>query len=480
MAAKDEHMILRHDKARYRDIAGHLVLHRRLRGSKYEEHKSGVSETLDEARIDWVTALTLLIQKLLSVISFPLLCLGHTVEFFLNLHSLNGGFFGIFWGCLTVSLVIPRRKSADFRSIICHIDGRYELFRSIFLSDFPSIEPLPGLDVNPFSLSMMASKLAYENGAFIRNQVNKYWKMHFVRFFNCWNKYLKNRGTQAFICCDKEEDANVIVLAFRGTEPFNAYDWITDVDLSWLSMGKFGKAHLGFMRALGLQDEKDVEIGFPREHEGHDEGKLLAYYAIREELNQLLDKHKRAKIIITGHSLGGALAILFPAILAMHERHDIINRIHGVMTYGQPRVGDAVFGRNVQAVLKSKYHRMVYRYDIVPRIPFDKPPVALFKHFGTCIYFTSWYEGKVVEESPNPNYFHPFFVFSMYLNAVGDLTKAFLLAYLQNDFDEGFVSLMYRASGLFIPGLASHSPRDYVNGGTMAKIIAHKIINKEE
>ncbi|XP_020700953.2 lipase, partial [Dendrobium catenatum] len=210
-----------------------------------------------------------------------------------------------------------------------------------------------------------------------------------------FSEYLKNRGTQAFICCDKAEDANAIVLAFRGTEPFNAYDWITDVDLSWLSMGKFGKAHLGFMRALGLQDEKDVEKGFPREHAGHEEGKLLAYYAIREELNQLLEKHKRAKIIITGHSLGGALAILFPALLAMHERHDIIDRIHGVMTYGQPRVGDAVFGRNVQAVLKSKYHRMVYRYDIVPRVPFDKPPVALFKHFGTCIYFTSWYEGKV-------------------------------------------------------------------------------------
>ncbi|XP_020594746.1 lipase-like, partial [Phalaenopsis equestris] len=208
-------------------------------------------------------------------------------------------------------------------------------------------------------------------------------------------EFLKVKGTQAFICCDKADDANVIVLAFRGTEAFNAFDWITDVDLSWLSMGKYGKAHLGFMRALGLQDEKDIEKGFPREHPELDEGRFIAYYAIRETLRELLEKHKRARIIITGHSLGGALAILFPAILAMHEQQDIIDRIHGVMTYGQPRVGDAEFGRNVSAVLKSKYHRMVYRYDIVPRVPFDKPPVALFKHFGTCIYFTSWYEGKV-------------------------------------------------------------------------------------
>ncbi|XP_020690598.1 uncharacterized protein LOC110105430 [Dendrobium catenatum] len=101
MAAKDEHMILRHENARYRDIARHLVLRRKLTRSKFAEHKAGVSPELDEARIDWVTALTLLIQKLLSVISFPLLCLGHIVEFFLNLHSLNGGFFGILRRFLT-------------------------------------------------------------------------------------------------------------------------------------------------------------------------------------------------------------------------------------------------------------------------------------------------------------------------------------------------------------------------------------------
>ncbi|XP_020594663.1 uncharacterized protein LOC110034760 [Phalaenopsis equestris] len=177
MAAPDEHMILRHDQARYRDIASHLVLRRRLTRSKFAEHKPGVSSELDEAPIDWVIALTLLIQKLLSIISSPLLWFGHLVEFFLNFFSLNGGFFGILPRLLTFSVVIPRRHAANFRSIICHIDGRYELFRSIFLSDYTSIEPIPGLDINPFCLSMMAAKLAYENGAFIENQVKKYWKV---------------------------------------------------------------------------------------------------------------------------------------------------------------------------------------------------------------------------------------------------------------------------------------------------------------
>ncbi|KAG0476194.1 hypothetical protein HPP92_012624 [Vanilla planifolia] len=469
--ATDDHLILRHENARYRDILSHLVFRRRLTTSRFAEHKPGAIAGLDTAQTDWVTALTLVIQKILATISDPLRWLGFLLEFVLNFFSINGGVLGVVRRCLTFSLAIPQRESADFLSLIGHIDGRYELNRTLYIDDIPELKPIPGVDINPLSLSMMASKLSYENAAVIRNQVEKKWKMHFVRFFDCWNKYLKNRATQAFIFCDKAEDAKVIVLAFRGTEPCNALDWITDVDLSWLSLGKFGKAHLGFMRALGLQDEKDINKGFPVDHPGHHDGRELAYYAIRETLKDLLGEHRRAKILITGHSLGGALAVVFPAILAIHEQHNILNSIHGVMTYGQPRVGDAEFGRNLDAVLKSKYHRMVYRYDIVPRVPFDKPPIALFKHFGTCIYFTSWYEGKVVEESPNPNYFHPLFLLSMYLCALGDLTKAFLLGLFLKDFEESYVSLIYRASGLLIPGIASHSPRDYVNGGSLARIV---------
>ncbi|KAG0476193.1 hypothetical protein HPP92_013034 [Vanilla planifolia] len=476
--ATDDHMILRHENARYRDIVGHLVFRRRLTKSPFAEHKPGAVAGLDSANTDWVTALTLVIQKVLAAISSPLRRLGRLLEFLLNFFSINGGFLGVVRRCLTfhdvcaVSLVIPQRESPDFLSLIAHIDGRYELNRTFFIGDIPALEPIPGVDINPLSLCMMASKLSYENAAVIVNQVEKRWKMHFVRFFDCWNRYLKNRATQAFIFCDKAEDANVIVLAFRGTETFNALDWITDVDLSWLSIGEFGKAHLGFMRALGLQDEKDFNKGFPVDHPGHHHGRALAYYAIRETLKDLLAKHRRARVVVTGHSLGGALAVLFPAILAIHEQHNILSSIHGVMTYGQPRVGDAEFCRNLDAVLKSKYHRMVYRYDIVPRVPFDKPPIALFKHFGTCIYFKSWYEGQVRRGGIAEPQLLPSPVPVVHvLVRFGGLDEGVLLGFLMKDFEESYVSLIYRASGLLIPGLASHSPRDYVNGGSMARII---------
>ena len=45
--------------------------------------------------------------------------------------------------------------------------------------------------------------------------------------------YLKKNSTKAFIFCDKEKDAKFIVIAFRGTWPFQSDDYITNVDFSW-------------------------------------------------------------------------------------------------------------------------------------------------------------------------------------------------------------------------------------------------------
>lgn len=207
-------------------------------------------------------------------------------------------------------------------------------------------------------------------------------------------EFLEEKTTQAFIFCNKAEDADLIVLSFRGTEPFNAQDWSTDVDLSTLLAGKLGLLHLGFLKALGLQNETNFILGFPTSIEMNAD-KPVAYYILRQELRNLLAKHKNAKIIVTGHSLGGALSAVFPALLSYHNQNDILNSMHSVMNYGQPRVGDAIFKSYVNVLMRVKYQRMVYRYDIVPRIPFDLPPLSNFTHCGKCIYFDGWYKGKV-------------------------------------------------------------------------------------
>ncbi|EFJ20670.1 hypothetical protein SELMODRAFT_233079 [Selaginella moellendorffii] len=225
--------------------------------------------------------------------------------------------------------------------------------------------------------------------------------MHLLGTYNCWNEFQKKNSTQAFIFADRETDAEAIVLAFRGTEAFNAYDWCTDLDFSWYELPQLGRVHLGFLEALGLGDRNRMQ-SFQS-----DETKLLAYDHISAELITILRNHRNAKLYITGHSLGGALATLFTAMLFYNrEEHrifyntedDVARRLAALYTFGQPRVGDESFASFMDASLNKptmRYFRVVYNNDVVARVPFDNSLFG-FKHFGNCCYFTHNYTLQVL------------------------------------------------------------------------------------
>jgi len=469
----NHYVIYRHEKIGLLHILSLLAFRRSLANYNFVECSGDKHVDLKNVQVDMHTARTLLVQKFLSVISKQLMIFGRVIELLLNLISINGGTISLMWKALTGSIKIPNSKAANYRSIIALIDDRLNFYKSeSWINNFSLIELREGRLYKEYSdLAMMASKVAYENAAYIKEAVTDHWKMHFVGFYSCWNKFLNNNTTQAFIFTDKAEDAKLIVLAFRGTEPFNARDWITDIDLSCLYMGKLGYVHIGFLKALGIQDETDYQKGFPKELDVKPD-QPIAYYTLREELKSLLRKHKSAKIVITGHSLGGALATIFPTLLGMHDQNDVLESLLGVLTFGQPRVGDAGFRDYVNSLMGSSYYRMVYRFDIVPRVPLDIPRIAPFKHGGICMYYNGWYTRKVVEEVPAPNYFDKEYIAPEYANAWGDLIKAFFLGITQGKyFKEGIISLLYRAMGLIVPGVASHSPRDYVNARRLSKIV---------
>jgi hypothetical protein len=74
------------------------------------------------------------------------------------------------------------------------------------------------------------------------------------------------------------------------------------------------------------------------------------------------------RVFVTGHSLGGALAVLAASVLLSEGRQQIA----AVYTYGQPRVGDPEFSAAFDAKLGALTFRYVNDLDIVPHVPLTR------------------------------------------------------------------------------------------------------------
>ncbi|XP_057252141.1 triacylglycerol lipase OBL1 isoform X2 [Beta vulgaris subsp. vulgaris] len=295
----------------------------------------------------------------------------------------------------------------------------------------------------------------------------------FGLFINFLRDYQQEMSTQVFILCDKPVNADCILISFRGTEPYDADDWSTDFDYSWYEIPELGKLHMGFLEALGLGNRADTQTFRHnlqqkniRVASAPEMAELTAYIEVKTKLKDLLEEHKNAKFVVTGHSLGGALAILFPTVLILHEESEMIKRLLGVYTFGQPRIGDAKLGRFIEEQLNKpelRYFRVVYCNDVVPRLPYDDK-TFLYKHFGICLYYNSFYTQQKVEEEPNKNFYGIRYLIPAHVNAAWELIRALMMGYLYGvDYQEDWYSIFVRVVGLVLPGISAHSPRDYVN-----------------
>ncbi|XWS33605.1 hypothetical protein CRYUN_Cryun22dG0097500 [Craigia yunnanensis] len=444
------YMILKPEELKFFD------LFRILFSSNLEDRKfvDSSSETAESFRYRWLIFVSIVAQKFMMFTSKPMSWMGSVIEMWLNLVSINQNFFVLIMNLIRGKAEMPDKDSEKFISFIGNMDKRMKLDSSI--------KPADGCRYYS-ALSMMASKASYENRAYIETIVRDHWKMEYLGFYDHWNDYQEKATTQLFFLRDKGDDHDTIVVAFRGTEPFDADAWCSDFDLSWYELPDMGKIHGGFMKALGLQKN----IGWPMEcKEDEIRKEPLAYYYIRDKLKALLSESEATKYILTGHSLGGTLAILFPAILFFHEEKLLLQRLEGVYTYGQPRVGDEKFGNYMESKLeehKIRYFRFVYCNDMVPRLPYDDKDL-MFKHFGTCIYYNRHYQGKVVPETPNKNYFSPLSAVPMMINAVCELIRSFTICYSKGpEYKEGWFLRVFRIIGLVMPGVSAHSTQDYVN-----------------
>ncbi|CAN8251383.1 unnamed protein product [Cochlearia groenlandica] len=397
----------------------------------------------------WLIFVSLVLLKLLRFFSEPLAFFGSALEFFLNFLSANS--FSAFF--LQGKVVMPKTTSEDYLSFIGHLDRRISLDKTKTRNDG---------DLYYASLSIMSSKLAYENSARIKYVVENHWNMNYLGLHDYWNEYQEKETTQAYMM--STDDETTVVVAFRGTETFNSEDWCSDFDITWYELPNIGRIHGGFMKALGLQNN----CSWPKKPL-HNPKRLspLAYYSIRDFLKTMTGHEKEhARFVLTGHSLGGALAILFVCVLMIHNETELLERIQGVYTYGQPRVGDSKFGEFMEKKLQEfeiKYYRFVYNNDIVTRLPYDDKDL-MFKHFGTCIYYDQHYQAKVIRDETDENYFSFWGITRMMYDAMMEFIRSFTIVNEKgSEFREGWLLKFGRVLGIIVPGISNHTPQDYLN-----------------
>nr|CAB3486027.1 unnamed protein product [Digitaria exilis] len=435
----NDYMVLRPDRASPVELL-HLLLSPKVGRNRAVDCFASTDVRSFHRRL--AIFLNLLLQILLLSLAAPLAALGAAVELLLNLvdNVLHG------------RMEYPDKSSPTYRSMTGLIDRRVDLDRSIKPTD-------SRFDA---ALCVMASKLAYENEPFIRNV------MEFVRFYNCWNEFQNAYTAQAFVFCDKPViDAEVIVVAFRGTRPLDAARWCADVDPSWYKIPRLGCAHAAYTHALGAQRN----IGWPKwvDHIKGKPQKVYAYYTIRDALKEVLEANKKARLLVTGHGSGGALAVLFPAILAYHKEKTVLDRLAGVYTFGQPRVGDAMLAMFVERNLdrpKKRHFRITYGHDSLPRLPIERSAFH-FLHFGLGLHFDKSYELKVRWEIPGEEETSSSLLVDLVasrVNSAWELGRGVYLGYRRGGFfREGWLLLLLRAAAVALPGLPFHRVQDYVN-----------------
>lgn len=212
-------------------------------------------------------------------------------------------------------------------------------------------------------------------------------------------RLLTHAGTHGFAFAAMHADGSAMV-AFRGTQPDEIRDLATNLQahqVDWPERG--GSVHAGFARSA-----------------------RALWPAVREWLEG--EAAGRGALILTGHSLGGALATLIATLSPPTL----------LVTLGSPRVGNMGF---VAALADVEILRLVDGCDLVTQLP---PAFSLYAHAGPITYISC-----AGESMPDPG-----------------------ASFIEADRAQGraryVIDHAWRRGAVLLRDLADHAPINYARG----------------
>lgn len=193
--------------------------------------------------------------------------------------------------------------------------------------------------IDSFNDSLFINQLLYCN----KNDINSF------SCTDCNNEryligtYEKNNHSQSVIIADQHEYE--IMIGFK-------YSFFTvDDEIKWLTKNSVytkwtvGNVHSGFYEEFHFIKEKTLSL-----------------------FKTIYEKMPKASLIITGHSSGGSIALLFASYIREIYSVDELLHIY-VYTYGSPRVGDVLFSNYISKQLGKNVIRVMNEWDMLPDFP---------------------------------------------------------------------------------------------------------------
>lgn len=194
--------------------------------------------------------------------------------------------------------------------------------------------------------------------AYLSNEVYKEFdeQLRFSSLPNTVPKLLENKSTDTQVAILENEATKNSYIVFRGSNADR--DWLTNLDFAQWS---------AVTDAVLKEKELDYPEAYGKSNTGvklH-RGFIKAYLAIRSDIHTIVQGSSATRWIITGHSLGGALAKLCAVDLQYNFSDQTSTEVY---TFGAPRIGNQAFAASYNRRVPKTY-RFVNGNDIVCALP---------------------------------------------------------------------------------------------------------------
>jgi hypothetical protein len=170
----------------------------------------------------------------------------------------------------------------------------------------------------------------------------------------------------------------VVILCYRGTEPANLGNWLGDADVGSHTIDVGGgrlTVHSGFDRNVSATRWPILEL-----LQAAARGESIARPGARVD-------HPLEALYLAGHSLGGAMAVLFALrLVGSEDGRGLDGRLRATYTFGQPLTTGGALPERALAVARRLF-RHVHARDVVPSLP----PAAWgpLEHFGHEFHYAN-------------------------------------------------------------------------------------------